>query len=213
MTDLVDMVRELVDRHIHRERYDTTRGQTRVTQHHVTTNPPLLDQLAYEVQQAGNGGQGLTTGYMSRPTARIDVLDTLIRIDYEARDLLASLGGETNVETKTLVRRLGALDPSAERCHRTNPQRDDKGNVICCDSHRIHAAIRNWWTWCRVVTGWDLPAWSPDNTCPACGKRGALRIKYPLGSCIEDNCRTTWDEATIGILVEHIRAENGDEAA
>ena len=197
MTDLVDMVRELVDRHIHRERYERhdTNG-TRKIGDHVTTNPALLDQLEYAVQQAGTSEDGLRSGFMSKPAARLDVLDTLIRIDYEARDILVRLGGDANADTKTVIRRVHA-------------------SVAGLDDADVNRAIKAWWTWCRVVTGWDLPSWSPDNTCPACGERGGLRIRLieRLGSCINDQCRAVWDEATIGLLADHIRSENDDEAA
>lgn len=189
MTDLHDMVRELTDRHVHRERYETHRGHTKVMQDHITTNPALLDQLERAVQAGGVGDDG-QRGYTSKPTARLDALDTLIRIDYEARDTLTALGGDSNADTKTVIRRIAATDPG-------NPH------------------IKRWWTWARVITGWDLPAWSPDNTCPACATRGTLRIRLieHIASCINDQCRAIWDHTTIGLLADHIRSENDDEAA
>jgi hypothetical protein len=65
----------------------------------------------------------------------------------------------------------------------------------------------------RIVTGWDSPAWSPDNTCPQCGERGTLKVRLAehIAMCKNDACRATWDETTIGLLADHIRAESEAE--
>lgn len=61
------------------------------------------------------------------------------------------------------------------------------------------------------LTGWDSPAWRPDNTCPLCSKHGGLRVRADAtgATCVE--CGEAWDEAAIGLLAEHIRRENHDE--
>ena len=198
MTDLHDMVRELTDKHVNRERYDTQRGRMKVYQDHITTNPALLDQLAEAVQPSGSAEAGLPRPAGSKPAARIDAIDTLVRIDHQAFELVRRLGGDPVASTKDLVRRVAALAAST-----------DHG-----ETDSIHKAVTRWWIWARVVTGWDLPAWQPANTCPLCGTRGSLRVRVVdmLASCIEDHCRETWGPDTIGLLADHIRRENNDDS-
>jgi hypothetical protein len=197
MTDLHDMVRELTDKHVNRERYDTQRGRMRVWQDHVTTNPALLDQLAESVEQSGSSEDGMRAGFGSKPTARLDAIDTLMRIDGAAGDLVVKLGGSRKGDTKALVTRVGALAAA---------QDDATVKAVTRD-------VTRWWTWARIVTGWDTPAWSPDNTCPLCGTRGSIRVRLAanIGMCTEDTCRETWDQTTIGLLADHIRAESEEE--
>jgi hypothetical protein len=68
--------------------------------------------------------------------------------------------------------------------------------------------VRRWWAQARVVTGWDSPAWRPDNSCPMCAEHGTLRVRLAekVGLCTE--CRETWDETNIGLLADHIREES-----
>ena len=75
--------------------------------------------------------------------------------------------------------------------------------------------IQRWWTWARITTGWDQPAFQPHNTCPHCGVLGTIRIRLHehLATCTNDTCRATWDHDTIGILAQHIRTENGEQQA
>ncbi|WP_157432593.1 hypothetical protein [Aeromicrobium sp. Root472D3] len=62
-----------------------------------------------------------------------------------------------------------------------------------------------------MLTGWDSPAWRPNNTCPLCGVKGGLRIRldHHTGTCMD--CRQTWDPSTIGLLADHIRVENHED--
>lgn len=84
----------------------------------------------------------------------------------------------------------------------------------CCVSHHIEADVRYWWRQARIIAGWDSPPWRPYNTCPNCSKRRGLRINSMAHTAVCVECRTVWEPSTIGLLAEHIRAENGsDEAA
>jgi hypothetical protein len=66
--------------------------------------------------------------------------------------------------------------------------------------------LRAWRTWAATVTGWERPADAPRAACPHCGKINMLRVRLArsTGCCL--NCGAWWDDATIGILAEHIRA-------
>lgn len=195
--ELIDHVAALCDwtknaepRDIVHHRNDGT--MTTIVTRHLTTHPPLIAQL----WEAAEGSRGLDTGnkaFGSQPSARLEALDVVATIDREAHHSLRHTHREANShdrwpETIAAVRHLGSVATDADA-----------------------KTIRRWWAMARVVTGWDLPAFRPDNTCPLCAKRGSLRIKYPTGFCVE--CREYWDHDTVGLLVEHIRSENGEDEA
>jgi len=229
--DVLDMVRELCDPTSHSERYTragdqpappTRRkkgrkqkaGRKFQPRYHVTEVPPLLVQLDESVEKSGSAEAGTSRPASSRPAGRLVAIDTAYRIEVDASRWLRVLGqDDVAVDAIQLVRRLASLLPSLERCHRRHPMRDEQRRVICCTAHRVEADIGRWWTWSRVVTGWDLPAWEPDNTCPLCGTRGSIRVRLveKLATCTNDACRETWDDTTIGLLADHIRHENHED--
>jgi hypothetical protein len=209
--DVFDLVHELCEDTQHREFY----MRKRKPRYHTTDNPPLLVQLYRSAMPSYTQVDGAGKVATSRPAASVDAIDTAIRIRTDAARWLRGLGADDSGDAVAVVRRLGSLTPSQEHCGRRTPRRDKQGLVICCTAHRIEGDIRRWWTWARTITGWDLPAWQPDNTCPLCGTRGSLRIRLVdrIASCVEDVCRETWDENTLGLLAEHIRGENGEMAS
>jgi hypothetical protein len=199
--DLHDMIHELTQPTQHHEPYWLTlTGQTR---QHTTTNPPLITQLHNAAQPLAtiNAGSNPAT---SRPSASIDALDTLNRIHTQAGNWLHDLGHD---HTGTTIERISRLGPTAanNHCHQPKPRPG------CCPHHDIE----RWWTWARITTGWDQPAFNPNNTCPTCGTRGTIRIRLQdhIATCTNDTCRATWNQATIGLLAEHIKAENGEAEA
>lgn len=191
--ELVDMVRELCEPTQHREPYYVV--LTGKTLYHATFAPPLMLQLfdAVEPSSSTEGGSGVARIAASRPAARIDAIDTAFRIQIDAARWLRKLGlDDVTGDALDHIRR---LHPHA------------------LTESELARDVRRWWTWARIVTGWDLPAWQPDNTCPLCGVRGTLRVRLveKLATCINDNCRETWDEVTIGLLADHIRSENHED--
>lgn len=198
--DLHDMIRELTQPTHHRELY----MRKRKPRYHVTSNPPLLHQLDESAMPSNNRIDGAGTVAGSKPSASLDAIDTANRINTQALAWTQTLGLDTTGTTLDHIRRL-APTATASHCHQPNPRNG------CCPHHDI----RRWWTWARITTGWDQPAWQPDNTCPVCAKRGSLRIRLDekLATCIDDNCRATWDQTTIGLLAQHIRTENGEAKA
>lgn len=197
--DLFDLIRELTENHQHRELY----FRKKKPRYHITNNPSLLEQLGDAIEPKASVESGTARPAASKPSAALDAIDTLIRIDTEAARWLRHLGEDDPGNTTTCVRHLGALAVSAEHCGR-KPRGD------CCTYHAIERDTRRWWTWARIITRWDLPAWQPDNTCPLCGNRGTLRVRVTekLATCID--CRETWDDTTIALLADHIRTENHD---
>lgn len=93
------------------------------------------------------------------------------------------------------------------------------------DLERLGADADRWRTWCRIMTGWELPAMRPNVACPECGattagERSGLRIRIEGASgtgglrgdastqgavCL--SCNRTWDADTVGLLAEQLRVE------
>lgn len=204
-----DMVRQLTQPHQHAEAYTHEATGTTYTQRHIVTVPALIDQLQHATPLTG-GDDRSGSGFGSRPAASIEALDTLIAIDLAAARWLRDLGEDDPGDTKTCVRKVGSLLPSTHTCGPT-PRRADAGQVDCCARHTIEHDIRRWWTHARIISGWDVAAWKPNNTCPLCGKRGTLRVRSTDHTALCIDCRSTWEPATIALLAEHIRAENHDQ--
>ncbi len=170
---------------------------TPITERHRTTSPPLLQQLWSAAETSKGMDSGNARGYQSSPAASLEALDVAIEIERDVHKLLTQLGetdsGDHWPDTTDAVRHLGSLVAPGQHTTRKREAR----------------TIRSWWSAARVVTGWDLPAFRPHNTCPVCANLGTLRIKWPTGLCI--SCRTIWDSDHSGLLVEHIRAENHED--
>lgn len=228
MTDLDvhDMLRQLTEQHTHRELYVKEReirpgawvndGE----RYHGTSVPALVLQLLAATPSVTGSGDLAGTQATSRPAARIEALDTVMLIDEEAGEWIDRLGGvipadridektcKTIVGSGTLLRlqRLHGLHPSTKTCQKLHSKGDDGW---CCDRGRLEHDVRRWWHQARIVAGWDMAAFKPDNTCPVCEQRGKLRIRFDSALCVE--CRTVWTVEQMGLLAEHIRRENRDE--
>lgn len=193
MSDFHAMVTELTRSHSHREPYTVRRGAEIWRRNHQTRVPALLVQLAAPVAPStGEAGAG---GYASRPVAHLEALDTLAHIDREASRWVRDLGEDDPLDTIACVLKLYGLHASATEPAQTAIERD----------------VRRWWTQARIVTGWDSPAWRPDNSCPACEQRGCLRVRLATRSALCIECRAVWDETNIGLLADHIRTENHED--
>lgn len=209
--ELRHMIAELSRTTRHRETYTIQHAGTAWSQAWSTRVPPLLVQLRYadSPTQGGRGG----SGFESRPAASIESLDTLTRIDLQVSRWIRDLGEDDPTSTVGCVRLLGGLLPSTTRCKRTRPVvHEVTRKVTCCTWHAVEHDVRRWWTQARIVTGWDSPPWRPDNTCPNCGVRRALRIRLSerVGYCSE--CHETWGPDAYQSLADHIRTESEEEA-
>lgn len=200
--EISDYVAELTRPHVHREPYTVRLGATSYTQQHATKVPALLLQLRY-ASPSGQGEERGGGGYESRPAASVDAVATLYDIDQDAARWVKKLGEDDAGDTLACVRMLNGLAANLVRCKKPGRR--------CCDFHSLERDVKHWWTQARVMTGWDSPAWRPDNTCPMCAVRGSLRVKLidQVGLCVE--CKETWNRETIGLLAEHIRLESAAE--
>jgi len=209
---LRDMLADLTRTRTHREHYTRRIGGTTWAGDHITTVPPLLWQLEHAVPTSS--GDTSPGGYRSQPAAWLESLDTLARIDLEASRWVTDMGASDNGSTIDVVTRLGGLLPSAHRCDRPHGRCDkdaqEPSSGWCCRWHAVEHDVRRWVTQAKVVTGWQTPAWRPDNTCPMCGHRGGLRVRLSDQSALCIECRETWAPGNIGLLAEHIRRENAE---
>lgn len=133
----------------------------------------------------------------SRPNANIESLDALAAVERESRWLLTYLGGTGRDTAADNLRGLvGMFDQ------------------LLIEQQRDLAQIaQRWASRAKSVTGWEDPPFSPNNTCPLCAASRTLRIRVisisdAHASCVA--CGETWTPDTIGLLAEHIRAENSD---
>lgn len=209
--ELRDHIADLTRTTTHRERFtrDRVKG-TAWSGDHVTLVPPLLWQLEH-TSPTKAGDSALSGSFKSQPAAWLEALDTLARIDLEANRWVTDMGEPGDGTTMQLVQKLGSLMPSATRCGRLRGRHSDETGW-CCTWHAVARDVHRWWVQARIVTGWQSPAWRPDNSCPMCGKRGGLRVRLGDHSALCVECRETWDQSTIGLLAEHIRRENLEEA-
>lgn len=198
--DIHDHIEQLVSHHTHREPYTHRNGTQLAIFTHLTMVPPLIDQLdePQTTMRAANinldGGSG--GGYGGGVGMSVEAIDTLMFIDNEAAQWVRRLGEDDPGDTKACIRRVHALHASQPA-----PVKAD-----------IERAVKRWWSQARITSGWDSPAWRPDNTCPVCEQRRTLRIKLAdqMGYCVE--CRSMWDPAEIGLLADWIRLENAEDA-
>ena len=196
LLDIHDHIEQLTRTHTHREPFTQRQGQETWTAYHLTMVPPLIDQLD-QADATRKGDVGGSAGYTSRPAASIEAIDTLMFIDDEAARWVRKLGEDDPGDTKACIVRVHALHANTRRHH-------ERGD--------IERAVKRWWSQARITSGWDSPAWRPDNTCPVCEVRRSLRIKLgdQMAFCVD--CRSLWDPAEIGLLADWIRLENAEDA-
>lgn len=202
---LVDVVRELTQTTSHREPYAVQRdnsdgSSTLVDQGHVTVRPSLIAQLRVAMTTSSTAESGARGGFGSKPSARLDALDALLRMDQEGVrwiHLLTSRPVDEDLSTERLVRRVAAIG---------------RGNDL------VERDLRAWWLHAKIVTGWQTPPFRPNNTCPSCGKRGGLRVRVDTeagsvvthGLCVECKMQWTGDDGSFDRLAWHIRVQNHD---
>lgn len=159
-------------------------GWARLTELVPVTHPPLLDQLVAAISQAPAGGAhggGVAT---SKPSARLEAIDVLQRINHGSRALAEDLQLAPTTDLATRLSRIsGAIGDT-----------DDK-------------TIRGWWVAARVTTNWEQAPFAPNIPCPeiTCERWGTLRIRVDsyLARCTA--CAATWDEPLYAALGAYIR--------
>lgn len=217
---LHDFVTELIESAIHTTRRqlaqtNTDGTTTWVTVNHRTTSVSLIEQLDSAVTTTG-AEDGGARAFASKPAARLDTLDALARIEHETYRWLTDLGvidaTDKHPHLADAIRQVRALAAGVHHCSRQYGRREKQTGEWCCEFHPIEHDVRAWWAQARVLSGWDSPAWKPDNTCPLCGVKGGLRVKLEAQSAVCCECGETWGPDRLGLLVEHVRLENQEDA-
>lgn len=154
------------------------------------THPPLLDQLRAAISGRIGHPEGGSTAFASRPGARIDALDTLTRIETDTRNWVNQLGGHPR---STAEGNLWYLNGAT-------------ADMGATDLDFLDHDTRSWHAGAAITSGWDEPAWRPHVPCPNCETTDTLRIRTDpiMGYCT--HCGEGWDQATIGILGNHVQA-------
>lgn len=195
LLDLADLADELTRPRKHLEPiYDRDKHRNRrMRRVWATDQDSLLDQLARAVipgeVYAEEGGH-TRVAPESCPPARLDAIDRLLAIEVASARWCASMRlplRETAPENiRALVGRSGDLDETELRI--------------------LASEMRAWRTWAATVTGWEIPPARPVAPCLSCGQMGTLRVREERHTACCMACGSGWDEATIGLLAEHIEA-------
>ncbi|NUO58981.1 MAG: hypothetical protein HOV78_20155 [Hamadaea sp.] len=160
---------------------------TKIRDTHTAHHPALLDQLEAAVQQAAGGGAYGGGTAKSKPSARLDAIAVLQRIDRQSERLARNLG----LPHATLRPRLSAI----------------AGALTTTTSGREADLVRAWWVAARCTTGWEDAAYTPHVPCPNvdCERWDTLRIRLTDGiaTCIE--CGESWHEGNFVQLGDYIR--------
>lgn len=195
---IADDVRALVEPRRHVEPYFVWgRGGHRVIRAHTTEQPSLLDQLrlggaAVAEDAAGRGA------FESRPPNAFDCFARL-------RDIEAGSAWWVSVAWRMPLR------PDVEGNLHVMVGRATDPALRDVDLREVAADVRRWHTWASVLTGWKTPPWTPRASCPHCGTVGSLRVRLDEKQAACMACDATWDEATIGLLADHIRSETSEQ--
>lgn len=208
LVDLADAVRELTERTQHVEYLEhavtktvTTRSgkvrakRTRERRRHVTTLPPLLDELrAAAVPGSGVDGGSTGASFESRPAAELDPLSVLREITDDLGFWVRVFG----IERDGLEANLSAL---------VSAPADD------AQLERIAGQAGRWVRLARVATGRDERPFTISEACPYCFRRHALVITADLQRAKCTRCGTRWSPDTIGLLADMLRTSEDQETA
>lgn len=215
LADIADVVSELADGRQHTERirrWDRNRNEQWDT--HITIQPGLLAQLYESVIPGSADAEGSRPHPTSRPPLAIEALSLYGVIQIAVFRWAHSLRLEQRDTTESMLRALVGAAPQLD---------DDTAKALLSE-------LRAWRRWCAVMTGWESALYSPRVPCPVCERMGTLRINLTAksafcrggwdpgqpkrtGDAALYDCDGWWDESTIGVLAEWIRAATDQEAA
>jgi hypothetical protein len=80
------------------------------------------------------------------------------------------------------------------------------GHLDRADLAELDGEVQRWRTWAAVVTGWQSPPYAPRAPCPICSRTGEIRIRLDTRCATCLACGEAWDQGTIGLLAQYIRA-------
>lgn len=182
-----DHIRELVKPYATHEVINDTPTSRIHTVHH----PSLLNQL----RNATHGSTNLSDNDASRsiatskPTAHLEAIDILARIDKQSRELATECGAGNH---KRLEDRLAAIS----------------GQI----GDEPHHKIRSWWAAARLATHHDTPPIRPHGVpCMNCWELNTLRIRLEDEIATCNSCGEVWDRTgtpghgSLDTLGQHVK--------
>lgn len=194
-TDGLDTIADCVDALTNpmdvRERYEVWKGNNRATRWHQHRMPPLLHQLeraAIPGEVYAEDADGTARRMpASCPPARLEAINLELALTAWAADTVWRTHQPVRETTTANLRALvGARVDSDHRL-------------------AILEQLRRWVHQARVIASWERPPWRPDTLCPACDKRGTIRVRLDLSVATCKECGEGWDHKTIGLLADHVR--------
>lgn len=205
LLDIADAADALTEPRKHREKipyWDSNRNQK--FRDHVEPFPSLLDQLA-AAAFPGTSEPGAGE-HASRPPADLEAVACHSAISIGAAKWAWRLKVEIRATAASTIRSLVAATMTS----------DQRAALL--------KELRAWNNWALTVTGWRNPPWAPTAPCPLlrvndqgeeepCNTKGSLRVRLDTKTAVCLNCKGTWDETTIGLLAEHVRAWKASSAA
>jgi hypothetical protein len=205
LQDIADCADALTDSRQHVEPvYTTDRSRNRKLSHvHRTMQPGLLAQVR-ERFEPGAQAAGFRSVPGSRPPLAFEALALHTVISLAAVRWLWSLRIELRNTDESNIRALvgaaGSMDSETQAA--------------------LLFEMRTWHRRAAILTGWQTAPFRPRASCPNCGQQAlVVNVESKSAFCNGFDPRTNmpcgawWDESTVGILAEHVRAQNGDVAA
>jgi hypothetical protein len=171
----------------------TPKRNPRYTTHQIT-HPSLLDQLrrlADLPRGNGEGGKGLADSDQQR-IGGFEAMDRLLAIEAAAAVTVSfTFAGQPR---DTPEENLRAIVGYSLRY---------PGDLV-----PVARDVRRWRHWAAVAAGWER-VFRPDATCPACERRGTLRVHEEQTAVCggENGCGEAWGPETITLLGAHVKWE------
>jgi hypothetical protein len=182
LTQPIHHVERIYDRDRHRHR--------RLKRVWITNQPSLLDQLAAavvpgEVYVEDQNGAKLVP--RSIPPARLEAINALLMIEAGSVMWVVRVGLTVRETATDNIRALVGASMTSD------------------DTTEALSDLRRWYGWAATLTGWEVPAWTPQAPCPICDERSLrVRLERKTATCV--SCAEFWNEDTIGLLGDHVAA-------
>lgn len=186
LTELADVVQDLVGPIRHTERYEVRHGRQVIHRTHRQVLPGYIQQLREATaDHAIDIGFDGKPAFTSKPPVNLDAIDRYVTIQREIYSYWHVNGNTLEQDLRGLVGAIAEYDPPTQR--------------------HVAALAARWLTWCKVVTGWSSAAWRPNVACPHCDARN-LRVRLDEGTAFCAACGDAWEPGTLGILAAQIAA-------
>jgi hypothetical protein len=156
----------------------------------ITNQPSLLDQLANavipgEVYAEDQNGAKLVP--RSIPPARLEAINALLMIEAGAAMWVARVRLTLRETATDNIRALIGASLTSDLIEEATGD------------------MRRWYGWAATLTGWQVPAWTPQAPCPLCDER-TLRVRLDKRTATCVSCSESWTEDTVELLGRHVRA-------